>query len=155
MSLVNVKKEGQVAWLELNRPEALNALNRELLMGLQKALLELEDVKVCVLTGAGDRAFVAGADIKAMQKMSPSEARAFSALGQGVFRLLQDGPFVSIAGINGFALGGGLELALSCDLIYATEGSKFALPEITLGLIPGFGGTQHLLPEWDFIWPWK
>jgi enoyl-CoA hydratase len=145
MSLVKVTYPSvNRADLEIQRPEALNALNQEVLEELQKALLDLKPVKVLVITGSGEKAFVAGADIKAMKEMTASEARAFSALGQGVFRLIQDSPFIAIAGVNGFALGGGLELALSCDLIYATPGSKFALPEINLGLVPGFGGTYQL-----------
>ncbi|TVQ78626.1 MAG: crotonase [Bradymonadales bacterium] len=150
MSLVGVRQEASIAYLEIQRPEALNALNREVLLALQEAILKLESVKVVCLTGSGDKAFVAGADIKAMQKMRPREARAFAALGQGIFRLLQDAPFLSVAGVNGFALGGGLELALACDLIYATPKSKFALPEINLGLVPGFGGTSTLLQRVGF-----
>lgn len=144
MSFVKVTQEEAIAYLEIQRAEAMNALNPEVLMDLQKAVLQLENVKVMVLTGAGEKAFVAGADIKAMKEMRPSDARAFSALGQGVFRLIQESSFIAIAGVKGFALGGGLELAMACDLIYATPDSRFALPEINLGLIPGFGGTYQL-----------
>jgi len=150
MSLVNLEKDGAVAWLEINRPDAMNALNEQVLMDLQEAILRLEETRVLVLSGAGGKAFVAGADIKAMQRMRPSEARAFSALGQAVFKLIQDSPFIAIAAVNGFALGGGLELALACDLIYATPRSRFSAPEINLGLVPGFGGTVNLIQRVGF-----
>lgn len=150
MALVTTKESMGIATVVLNREEALNALNAQMLMELREALIKLEAAKVVVLRGAGDRAFVAGADIKAMSSMSPSEARAFAELGQGVIQLIEQAPFVSVAAVSGFALGGGLELALACDLICGTERAKFALPETNLGLIPGFGGTVNLVRRIGF-----
>src|SRR5690606_8840676 len=99
---------------------------------------------VVIVTGAGEKAFVAGADIAAMSTMTPLEARAFVGLGQGVMLAIEEAPFITIAAINGYALGGGLELALSCDLIYASDNAKLGLQESGLGIIPGFGGTGKL-----------
>ena len=136
-----------IAWLTLSRPEALNALNSELLEELHDALPELftyEDVKAIVLTGAGDKSFVAGADISEFLDMSALEAKGLSQAGQEVFSILEAAPVPVVAMINGFALGGGLELAMACHLRVACESAKLGLPEVSLGLIPGFGGTQRL-----------
>ena len=136
-----------VATLFFNRPKALNALNNALFDELDTALDQIRDnpdIRVLVLTGAGEKAFVAGADIAELNKMNPLEGKTFSRKGQKVFSKLEDMPIPVIAAVNGFALGGGLEAALGCDFIYASEKAVFGLPEITLGLTPGFGGTQRL-----------
>ncbi len=136
-----------VGLLTVNRPRALNALNSATLAELDAALqAEAVDpaVKALVLTGAGDKAFVAGADIAEMNGFTPEQARAFAAAGQRALARLEALPIVTIAAVNGFALGGGSELALACDLVYASEKARFGQPEVNLGLLPGFGGTQRL-----------
>lgn len=136
-----------VGILSINRPKALNALNIETLHELQEAFRELEtnpEVGVVILTGAGDRAFVAGADILEMKDMKCLEAVRFSKLGQATLEQIEGLRKVVIAAINGFALGGGMEIALACDFIYASEKAKLGLPEVTLGVFPGWGGTQRL-----------
>jgi enoyl-CoA hydratase len=135
-----------IALLKVNRPQALNSLNPEVLLDLLGAFQELEkndNVKVIILTGEG-KAFVAGADLKAMVSMTPQEARKFSKTGHAGMEAMESLGKPLIAAVNGFALGGGTELALACDFIYASEDAKFGQPEINLGLIPGFGGTQRL-----------
>ncbi len=134
-----------LATLTITRPKALNALNEQVLTELSQALEDLaaRDLRALIVTGEG-RAFIAGADIKAMMEMSADEALTFGHLGHSVMNALQGLPFPTIAAVNGFALGGGLELALSCDLIYLSEKAKVGLPEVGLGIIPGFGGTQRL-----------
>ncbi len=142
-----VSVEGAVATLTVNRPDKLNALNAKVLdelTGAFKALCEIGDVRAAVLTGAGEKAFVAGADIAAMSTMNPEQAAAFARKGYGLGDAMAAAPFPVIAAVNGFALGGGTELALACDLIYASEKAKFGQPEVGLGVIPGFGGTQRL-----------
>ena len=132
--------------LTISRPDALNALNAQVLDELLVAISALAaraDLRAVVLTGAG-RAFVAGADIKSMSSMSPEGAEEFGTRGHDVMSAIAALPCPVLAAVNGFALGGGLELALACDLIYASTQAKFGLPEVTLGLIPGFGGTQRL-----------
>jgi enoyl-CoA hydratase len=131
----------------IDRPDALNALDVEHAEGLRDRLSELardEDARVVVLTGAGDRAFAAGADIKYMQGLDVLGARRWGALGQECARLLEEMPKPTIAAVNGFALGGGCELALACDLRYASSRAKLGQPEVTIGVIPGWGGTQRL-----------
>jgi enoyl-CoA hydratase len=134
-----------LAKVEINRPDALNALNQDVLKELEICFqyLEKQDTRVAILTGAG-KAFVAGADIAAMKEYSRDEAYVFSNLGQSIFSLIEESKIVSIAALNGFALGGGLELALACDMRVASNKAKLGLPEVSLGLIPGFGGTQRL-----------
>jgi len=148
MELKNVLFEhAPISVATVNRPTALNALNREVLEDLTRVIREVRhdpSVRVLIVTGAGDRAFVAGADIAAMSKMSTAEGLDFSHLGHRVLSSLEDLPIPVIAAVNGFALGGGTELALACDLIIASEKARFGQPEINLGLIPGFGGTQRL-----------
>jgi enoyl-CoA hydratase len=140
-----VERDGAIAILTVNRPKLLNPLDALTLRELAAALREVaEESRAVILTGAGEKAFVAGADIAAMAPMTPSAAREFSQLGHTVTALLEDVPCATIAAVNGFALGGGLELAIACDLIYASENAKLGLPEVTLGVMPGFGGTQRL-----------
>lgn len=136
----------RIATVTVNRPDALNALNGDVLTDIFNLATDLSkktEVDVVILTGAG-RAFVAGADIKAMLNYKSDEAEAFSRLGHKAFSAFAALPMPTIAAINGFALGGGLELALSCDLLYGSEKARFGLPEVTLGVIPGWGGTQRL-----------
>ncbi len=136
-----------VGVLTFNRPKALNALNARTLDEVNDVIervLQDPDIRVLVLTGAGDKAFVAGADITQFQTMSPLQARYFAEMGQNVFFKLEHLPKPVIACVNGFALGGGCELAMSCDFIYASQKARFGQPEINLGLMPGFGGTQRL-----------
>jgi len=133
--------------LTLNRPKALNALNSATLDDLAHAIAELaadRDARVLIVTGAGDKAFVAGADIGEMQDFTAAHARAFSDKGTRVMQALEALPAPVIALVNGFALGGGCELALACDWILASETAVFGQPEVTLGIPPGFGGTQRL-----------
>lgn len=134
------------ARLTINRPESLNALNPDVIADLSAAFSALAETncRCLVLTGSGEKAFVAGADIKAMTTMSPQDANAFAIAGQKAFRKLEQLPFATIACLNGFALGGGLELAMGCDILVAASTAKIGLPETGLGLIPGFGGTQRL-----------
>jgi enoyl-CoA hydratase len=139
--------KASIATLTVNRPTALNALNREVLEEMARVIREVRhdaSVRVLIVTGAGDRAFVAGADIAAMSKMSAADGLDFSRLGHRVMESFEDLAIPVIAAVNGFALGGGLELALACDLIVASDKARFGQPEINLGLIPGFGGTQRL-----------
>jgi len=145
--LVLVEKQGPIAIVTINRPEALNALNNELLDALATAIAPLsidETVRCIILTGAGDKAFVAGADIKSMVKMNPLQARQFMAKGHGIMNMVENINKPVIAAINGFALGGGCELAMACDIRYASEKAKMGLPEVGLGIHPGFGGTQRI-----------
>ena len=139
--------EGNVAVIKINRPKALNAINADVLRELTDALDKIEgdsSVRALVLTGEGEKAFVAGADIAHMENFSPLEGSKFSQEGQEIFFRLEKLPIPVIACVNGFALGGGTELAMACDFIYASENAKFGQPEINLGIIPGFGGTQRL-----------
>ncbi|PIE71418.1 MAG: enoyl-CoA hydratase [Deltaproteobacteria bacterium] len=142
-----VAVEDGIATITFNRPKALNALNAELLAEFGQALEGIaadEEIRVLILTGAGDKAFIAGADISELATFNPLQGKIFADAGQAVMDKLQDLPIPVIAAVNGFALGGGNEMALACDFIYASESAKFGLPEETLGLIPGFGGTQRL-----------
>ncbi len=144
---VTVSREGAIATVTLNRPDKLNALNEQLLGELAAALAELArdaSVRVAILTGAGDKAFAAGADIAAMSEMTPARAKAFADLGHAIGDRIEGAPFPFIAAVNGFALGGGCELALACDFVYASDRAKLGQPEVNLGVIPGFGGTQRL-----------
>lgn len=136
-----------IATITFNRPKALNALNGDLLSELSTALDDIsenEDIRVLVLTGSGDKAFIAGADISELATFNALQAKTFAKKGHTVIGKLQELSIPVIAAVNGFALGGGSEMALACDFIYASEAAKFGLPEITLGIIPGFGGTQRL-----------
>jgi enoyl-CoA hydratase len=134
--------------ITINRPEALNALNIEVLEDIEEALLEEFDAeahRAIVIEGSGDKAFVAGADIASMKSMNPEDAMEFAQLGQSVGNIIGTLPCVTIAKVKGFALGGGCELAMACDLIVAAKSAKFGQPEVNLGLIAGFGGTQRLV----------
>lgn len=145
--VILVAVEGHVATVTVNRPDKLNALNEQVIEGLTAAVHALSargDVRAMVLTGAGDRAFVAGADIPAMAELDPTRAAAFARKGWALGDALETAAFPVIAAVNGFALGGGAELALACDLIVASDKARFGWPEVTLGVIPGFGGTQRL-----------
>jgi enoyl-CoA hydratase len=144
---IDVTLDDAVAVVTVNRPDAMNALDVATLTELRDRLLELRDddaVRVVVLKGAGGRAFIAGADIKAMSEMDVDRAKAWGELGHEAGRLLETMRQPTIAAIDGFALGGGCELALACDLRYASPRSKLGQPEINLGIIPGWGGTQRL-----------
>jgi enoyl-CoA hydratase len=144
---VKVDRDGPVAVVTLDRPEAMNALDVPTLELLRDSLVELgseSEVRVIVLTGAGDRAFAAGADIKYMSGLDVDEAKGWGDLGHTVGQLLETSSKPTIAAVNGFALGGGCELALACDLRYAASTAKLGQPEINLGIIPGWGGTQRL-----------
>lgn len=138
----------KIGILKISRPEAMNALNKQVLHDLKLVVNELStkrELRALILTGDGEKSFVAGADIKEMESMSPAQAREMAIGGQALFSQLEALPFPVIAVMNGFALGGGLELALSCDFIIASTKAKWGLPEVTLGLIPGYGGTQRLV----------
>lgn len=148
MELKNIllEWEGAMATITMNRPDALNALNSATLRELDQVfstVLLTQGAHVVILTGAG-KAFVAGADIKEMAEMNAEEARQFSLLGQSVFRKIETFPYPVVVAVNGYALGGGCELALAADLRIASDKAKFGQPEVNLGVIPGFGGTQRL-----------
>lgn len=147
MSTVLYKQEGQVVTLTFNRPEVLNALSKDVLLELSEIIDRLyadDSVRVVILTGNG-RAFVAGADISAMRDFTPAQGRQFGILGQQVMNRLEDCPKPVIAAVNGFALGGGLEVTLATDIRIASENAKFGFPEVKLGIFPGFGGPQRML----------
>jgi enoyl-CoA hydratase len=140
-------REAAIAIVTINRPQVLNALDSATLDELRRAILDLTDdaaVRVVILTGAGEKSFVAGADIRELAALRPSECGEYARRGQHVFDLLEHMGKPTIAALNGFALGGGCELAMACTLRVAAETARLGQPEITLGLIPGFGGTQRL-----------
>ncbi|MBK8792020.1 MAG: enoyl-CoA hydratase/isomerase family protein [Holophaga sp.] len=145
-STVKLERQDGIAIVTLDRPEALNALSLKVFNDLEAAFLELArdpSLRAVILTGAG-KAFVAGADIKEMADFGPIQARAFARRGQSVMRLIESFPHPVIAAVNGFALGGGCELAMACDFRIASENAKAGQPEVNLGVTPGFGGTQRL-----------
>ena len=147
MELVTLEWDGAIAVLTINRPKALNALNAQALRELLEAIgmvAAKADARALILTGAGEKAFVAGADIAEMAGYTSEQALAFATEGHKVGEGLAALGVPTIAAVNGFALGGGCELAMACDFIYASEKAKFGLPEVTLAVIPGFGGTQRL-----------
>lgn len=146
MGFVTYEQDGFVGVVTINRPEALNALNIQVLKDLEETLdsLNLNETRALVLTGAGDKAFVAGADIAAMSKMTKHEGYEFGKFGNDIFRKLETLPIPTIAAVNGFALGGGNELAMSCDIRICSDNAVFGQPEVGLGITPGFGGTQRL-----------
>jgi enoyl-CoA hydratase len=141
------ERRDNIAIVTINRPKALNALNIDTLKELSQAFDEIKDdsnIRVVILTGAGEKSFIAGADISNLVTFNPMDGRLFGQLGQATFRKLELLPQPVIAAINGFALGGGCELSLACDIRLAGENAKLGLPEVSLGLCPGFGGTQRL-----------
>ncbi len=143
-----INKEGAVSIITINRPESLNALNAKTIEELSSAFSDIEadkDCRVAILTGSGEKSFVAGADIKEFQDFNTGEAQNLAKTGQDqLFNKIENLKKPVIAAVNGFALGGGLELAMSCHIRYASDNAKLGLPEVTLGLIPGYGGTQRL-----------
>lgn len=144
---LELKMDGAIAWLSVHRPQAMNALNAQVVQEIGEAVQSLKsnsNLRCLVITGSGEKAFVAGADIKEMQSMSSKDGQAMAERGQKVFQAIEDLPFPVIAAVNGFALGGGLELALACDFIIASKTAKMGAPEVSLGLICGYGGTQRL-----------
>jgi len=146
MGFVDYEVEGHVGIMTINRPKALNALNEDVLKDLGAAFdaVNLDEIRVVILTGAGEKSFVAGADIAAMSTMTKAEGEAFGKFGNDVFRKIEVFPVPVIAAVNGFALGGGNELAMSCDIRICSENAVFGQPEVGLGITPGFGGTQRL-----------
>ena len=146
MDYVRVEREDDIAVLTIDRQEKLNALDQQVTEEIGQALLELEaeGPRAIIVTGAGERAFVAGADISAMSSMSPLEAKRFSEIGHAAMALLDRSPVPTIAAVNGYALGGGCEVAIACDVRIAAENATFGFPEVSLGILPGMGGTQRL-----------
>ena len=146
MDYVRVEREGGVAVLTVDRQEKLNALDGQVIEEIGQALLELESEgpRAIIVTGAGERAFIAGADIRAMSVMDPIEAKRFSEIGHAAMALLDRSPIPTIAAVNGYALGGGCEVAIACDIRIAAENATFGFPEVGLGILPGLGGTQRL-----------
>ncbi len=144
---LKIATDNGIAVVTINRPEVLNALDERTLLELLEfftAVARADEVLVVIITGSGEKAFAAGADIAAMQSLSVAEARRFAKFGHRVMRSIENCPKPVVAGINGFALGGGCELALACDIRIAAENARFGQPEVGLGIIPGFGGTQRL-----------
>lgn len=142
-----IVEEGIVTKITINKSKSLNALNLPVISKLREEISKLnkrKDVRVIVINGAGGKAFVAGADVKSMQESNLEDLKVFIDAGQSLMKEIESSGKVSIASVDGYALGGGLELALACDIIFASDSSSFALPEVSLGLIPGFGGTQRL-----------
>ena len=146
MEFINYEVESAVAVLTINRPKALNALNSAVLDELNAALdaIDLNEVRALIITGAGEKSFVAGADIDEMSTLTKAEGEAFGKKGNDVFRKIETLPIPVIAAVNGFALGGGCEISLACDIRICSENAVFGQPEVGLGITPGFGGTQRL-----------
>lgn len=146
MEFITYEVEGQIGIITINRPKALNALNSAVLDELDKTLdaVDQEAVRCLILTGAGEKSFVAGADIGEMSTLTKAEGEAFGKKGNDVFRKLETFPIPVIAAVNGFALGGGCEISMSCDIRICSENAVFGQPEVGLGITPGFGGTQRL-----------
>ena len=145
-NLLYEKREG-IAYITFNRPKVLNALNRKTIEELHQVLIDARDdssVRVLILTGAGEKAFVAGADINELAQQTPADGKEFSVYGQNIARLLETMGKPSICAINGFALGGGCEMALCCSIRIASKTAKLGQPEVKLGIIPGYGGSQRL-----------
>lgn len=146
MEFINYEVDGAVAVLTINRPKALNALNSAVLDELNETLdaMDLNEVRALIITGAGEKSFVAGADIGEMSTLTKAEGEAFGKKGNDVFRKIETLPIPVIAAVNGFALGGGCEISLACDIRICSENAVFGQPEVGLGITPGFGGTQRL-----------
>jgi enoyl-CoA hydratase len=144
---LKIEQDGKIVILKINRPKVYNALNTQTLKDLECALYEIshdKSVSCLIITGEGEKSFVAGADIAEMKDMNPVQAAEFSKYGNRVFFMISEMKLTVIAAVNGFALGGGCELALACDFIFASDKALFGQPEVKLGVIPGFGGTQRL-----------
>ncbi|CCY53321.1 3-hydroxybutyryl-CoA dehydratase [Coprococcus sp. CAG:782] len=146
MEFVTYEQEGYVGIVTINRPKALNALNSAVLEELEATFkaVDLEATRCLILTGAGDKSFVAGADIGEMSTLTKAEGEAFGKKGNDVFRMIETFPIPVIAAVNGFALGGGCEISMSCDIRLCSDNAVFGQPEVGLGITPGFGGTQRL-----------
>ncbi|CCY59498.1 3-hydroxybutyryl-CoA dehydratase [Clostridium sp. CAG:632] len=146
MEFITYEQEGQVGIVTINRPKALNALNSQVLEEIEAAFkaIDLDAVRAVILTGAGEKSFVAGADIGEMSTLTKAEGEAFGKKGNDVFRMIETFPIPVIAAVNGFALGGGCEISMSCDIRICSENAVFGQPEVGLGITPGFGGTQRL-----------
>lgn len=146
MNYITYEQDGFIGIITINRPKALNALNSEVLKELDACLdgVNLETTRALILTGAGEKSFVAGADIGEMSTLTKAEGEAFGKIGNDVFRKLETFPIPVIAAINGFALGGGCEISMSCDIRICSDNALFGQPEVGLGITPGFGGTQRL-----------
>lgn len=147
MNLTLIDIKNHIAKITINRPEVLNAMSSGLISELIKAfnsLIQDDTVGVIIITGSGDKSFIAGADIKAMQKMNEIDALEFGRSGQELTKIIENSPKPVIAAINGFALGGGCEISLACHIRIASDNAKFAQPEVSLGILPGWGGTQRL-----------
>lgn len=146
MEFINYEAEGAVAVLTINRPKALNALNSAVLDEINEAIdaIDLDAVRALIITGAGEKSFVAGADIGEMSTLTKEQGEAFGKKGNDVFRKIETLPIPVVAAVNGFALGGGCELSMACDIRICSENAVFGQPEVGLGITPGFGGTQRL-----------
>ena len=146
MEFITYEQEGQVGIVTINRPKALNALNSQVLEEIEATFkaIDLDAVRAVILTGAGEKSFVAGADIGEMSTLTKAEGEAFGKKGNDVFRMIETFPIPVIAAVNGFALGGGCEISMSCDIRICSENAVFGQPEVGLGITPGFGGTQRL-----------
>ena len=146
MGFVDYEVDGHVAVITINRPKALNALNEDVLKDIEAAFdaVDLSEIRAIILTGAGEKSFVAGADIGEMSTLTKAEGEAFGKKGNDVFRKLETFPIPVIAAVNGFALGGGCEISMSCDIRICSDNAVFGQPEVGLGITPGFGGTQRL-----------
>lgn len=146
MGFVDYKADGHVGIITINRPKALNALNEDVLKDIEAAFdaVDLSEIRAIIVTGAGEKSFVAGADIAAMSTMTKEQGEAFGKFGNDIFRKIETFPVPVIAAVNGFALGGGNELAMSCDIRICSDNALFGQPEVGLGITPGFGGTQRL-----------
>ncbi len=146
MEFITYEQDGWVGVVTINRPKALNALNSQVLEELDAAFqaIDLDATRAVILTGAGEKSFVAGADIGEMSALTKAEGEAFGKKGNDVFRMIETFPIPVIAAINGFALGGGCEISMSCDIRICSENAVFGQPEVGLGITPGFGGTQRL-----------
>ncbi|SVE63022.1 uncharacterized protein METZ01_LOCUS515876, partial [marine metagenome] len=147
MEFIKTHIQDKIATITVDRQDALNALNSDVIAELKESFrscISNTNLDVIILTGAGEKAFIAGADIKSMQKMDSSEALKFGKLGQELTNIIENSPKPVIAAVNGFALGGGCEVCLACHIRIASENARFAQPEVHLGLIPGWGGTQRL-----------
>lgn len=146
MDFITYEQDGFVGVVTINRPQALNALNSQVLEELESTFkaINLDETRAVVLTGAGEKSFVAGADIGEMSTLTKAEGEAFGKKGNDVFRMIETFPIPVIAAVNGFALGGGCEISMSCDIRICSENAVFGQPEVGLGITPGFGGTQRL-----------